>query len=110
MKAVQFGLSTDKAVPGDYTGDGKADFALYRPDSSFWYFLTSEDESFFGFPFGLAGDVPIPGDYDGDGKLDVAVFRPADRLWISNNSGGGNTFITFGLPTDRPVPNAYVKP
>jgi hypothetical protein len=29
--AMQFGSNTDKAVQGDYTGDGKADIAIWRP-------------------------------------------------------------------------------
>ncbi|MFN0141780.1 MAG: FG-GAP-like repeat-containing protein, partial [Pyrinomonadaceae bacterium] len=31
VPAVQFGLGTDKIVPGDFTGDGKTDIAFWRP-------------------------------------------------------------------------------
>ena len=48
---------TDKPVSGDYTGDGKADIAFFRPSTGFWFILRSEDNSFFSFPFGTLGDI-----------------------------------------------------
>jgi CSLREA domain-containing protein len=109
LLAFQFGTPTDKAVPGDYTGDGKADIAFFRPSTGFWYVLRSEDFNFFAFPFGTTGDIPVPGDYDGDGKFDAAVFRPSASTWYLNRSTAGVQIISFGLPTDQPVPNAYVR-
>jgi hypothetical protein len=108
--ALQFGSSTEKAVPGDWTGDGKADVAFYRPSTGSWFVMRSEDFSFFSFPFGTTGDIPSPGDYDGDGKFDAAVFRPTGSTWFINRSGGGQTIQQFGLSSDTPVPNAYVRP
>ena len=70
--ALQFGSSTDKIVPADFTGDGKADIAVWRPSSGEWFVLRSEDSSFFSFPFGTTGDTPMPTDYDNDGKVDAA--------------------------------------
>lgn len=82
IKAVQFGQAGDKAIAGDYTGDGKTDVAFFRPSSGQWFILRSEDNSYYGFPFGSNGDVPTPGDYDGDGKFDAAVFRLRVRSGI----------------------------
>lgn len=59
-------------------GDGKADFAFFRPSNGIWFVLRSEDTSLYSFPFGTGIDIPAPGDYDGDGKFDAAVFRPSD--------------------------------
>ena len=109
MFATQFGAPTDRAVPGDYTGDGKADIAFWRPSNGNWFILRSEDLSFFAFPFGATGDVPVPGDYDGDGKFDAGVFRPSTFNWFVQRSTAGTLIQQFGIAGDRPTPNAFVR-
>ena len=106
---MQFGSNTDKAVPGDFTGDGKADVAFYRPGNGNWFILRSEDFSYYAFPFGGAGDIPVPGDYDGDGKFDAGIFRPSSATWFVLRSTAGQLIFPFGISTDMPVPNAYVR-
>ena len=108
MVVFSFGISTDKLAPGDFTGDGKADVAFWRPASGEWFVLRSEDQSYYSFPFGTSGDLPAPGDYDGDGKFDAAIFRPSNSTWFVNKSTGGNLIQNFGQSGDRPVPNAFV--
>ena len=104
-RAFGFGASTDVMVPGDYTGDGKADIAFWRPSTGEWFVLRSEDGSFFAFPFGGAGDIPAPADYDGDGITDAAVFRPSTGTWfVLRSSDQGVSIVSFGSATDRPVP------
>ncbi len=105
--ATQFGASSDKLVPADFTGDGKTDIAFWRPSTGFWYVLRSEDFSFYALPFGLNGDIPVPADFDADGKGDVAVFRPSTSTWYINNSGGGLASQQFGVFGDLPVPADY---
>ncbi len=105
--ATQFGSPTDKLVAADYTGDGKADIAFFRPSTGFWYILRSEDSSFYAFPFGANGDIPAPADFDGDGKADAAVFRPSTATWFIQNSGGGTTIQAFGAAGDVPVVGDY---
>jgi hypothetical protein len=106
--AFGFGVSTDKPVQGDYTGDGKSDVAIWRPATGEWFVLRSENLSYYSVPFGISPDVPAPGDYDGDGKIDTTVFRPSSATWFIQRSSGGTTAIGFGNGTDRPIPNAYI--
>jgi len=61
FKAVQFGLSTDIPVPGDYDGDGRHDIAVFR--QGIWYLLQST-EGFKAVQWGTSGDVPVSVRYD----------------------------------------------
>ena len=107
--AAQFGVSTDKTVQGDYTGDGKADLAVWRPSTGEWFVQRSEDNSYFSFVFGFGTDIPAPGDYDGDGKTDAAVFRPSNATWFVQNTTTGTSIQQFGLAGDNPVANAFSR-
>jgi len=49
----------------------------------------------------------VAADYDGDGKSDVAVFRSG--TWYLNRTTAGFTGFAFGMATDKPVPNAFVR-
>lgn len=101
-----FGLGTDRPVPADYDGDGRADFAVFRPSTGVWYILRSSDGLVTSVNFGLGTDKAVQGDYDGDLKADIAVFR--DGNWyILRSSDNGFVAVNWGLDTDKPVPGDY---
>ncbi len=107
-----WGLTGDVAVPGDYDGDGKTDFSVYRPAtataSAVWWIMKSStlDTSYYSVPFGAVGDVPAAADFDGDGKTDVAIYR-AGVWYIQQSSDGAVSYPQFGLGTDIPTPKDF---
>ncbi|HWN43167.1 MAG TPA: VCBS repeat-containing protein [Thermoanaerobaculia bacterium] len=108
-----WGLSSDKLVPEDYDGDGKADPAVFRPSDGYWYIQywspVPSGPEWLSVQFGYSTDRPVPGDYDGDGKADLAVFRPSNGTWyILQSSTTPNTdVVQWGVSTDIPVPGDY---
>ncbi|HTB71637.1 MAG TPA: VCBS repeat-containing protein [Polyangiaceae bacterium] len=106
-----FGASTDYPYAGDFDGDGKAEFALFRPVSSTSasiFILNTTSGVFSTNTFGEEDDDPVHGDFDGDGKSDIAVWRPSNGSWYVIPSGGGSYGpVQWGLAGDFPVPGDY---
>lgn len=80
---VNWGLGSDQAAPGDYTGDGKADFCVVRSVSNrlIWFIhpgtggFDAVSDANRVVRFGLPTDAVVPGDFDGDGTTDISVTR-----------------------------------
>jgi hypothetical protein len=117
---VQWGLATDKVVPGDYDGDARTDVAVWRPTDGNWYWIRSSSKTVGNTPgatssvtqWGTAGDIPQPADYDGDKIMDFAVFRqnadPTQNFWyIRNSTGGTLTALEWGQQGDQPATSPY---
>jgi hypothetical protein len=102
-----WGAGSDRPVPGDYDGDGLTDIAVFRAAGD-WYIRKSTGGVTIK-NWGNSDDQPVPGDYNGDGQTDIAVWRPTEGTWYVLNSGTNTSSNYYlGLPSDLPVPGAFV--
>ncbi|HEY0457953.1 MAG TPA: FG-GAP-like repeat-containing protein [Pyrinomonadaceae bacterium] len=101
FSAVQFGQNGDRPAPGDFDGNGRMDYTVYR--NGVWFTLSNPNANVSITNFGLSNDDPLPGDYNGDGEDDPAVWRPSDGTWYILPSHGLFTSVQWGTSGDRPV-------
>ena len=102
--SAQFGGAAfgDIVTPGNYDGDRKIDYSVYRNGT--WFILNSSTGAATIEQFGLADDKPVPADYDGDGRSDIAVWRPSNGVWyIHRSSDNSYDYKHFGMNGDMPV-------
>lgn len=104
-----WGTNNDVPRPGDYDGDGRTDFCVYRKDAAArtatWYIMYSSTGGTAQIQYGLDTDKPAQADFDGDGKTDIAVYRASNGYWYIHQSSDSTTVSrTFGSSLDEPVP------
>jgi cyclophilin family peptidyl-prolyl cis-trans isomerase len=71
---------------GDFTGDGRADIALFNPVSGVWRVLASNGGGFEKLTFDTWDPTadwttPLAGDFNGDGRDDIAARNLDDGGW-----------------------------
>lgn len=91
----RFGDPGDRAVRGDWDGDGTETVGVFRQGS--WYLNNSNDNSppEISFGFGNPGDVPLVGDWDGDGIDSVGVWR-SGAWYLRATNASASSFVTIG--------------
>ena len=107
-----WGTSGDVPLQGDFDGDGKTDFAIYRPSSgagnSSWWITKSSDNTYYSVTLGSSADIAAPADFDGDGRTDIAVWRPSTGMWFIVQSSNGTTiYPQYGSSGDLPAPSDF---
>jgi hypothetical protein len=116
LDTFQFGTPTDIIVPGNHSGDARADVTTIRGNMGAIDWTTHESGTGTVQPvvtFGAtATDFPLSGDFDGDGLDDYAVFRPnIDPLqtiftFRPSSDPGTPISVNFGKNGDYPVENS----
>lgn len=82
----QWGLPGDVPISGDYDGDRKTDFVVFRPSNLLWYLRWSSFNGNMVIQFGLPGDILDELDFEGDSRSDLAVYRPSNSKWYIRES------------------------
>lgn len=111
-----WGLNGDVSAIGDYDGDGKADYAVFRQSNGIFYIIKSSDNTVQTIRFGQSGDKILIADYTADGKDDVAITRTSlnsgtpIQFWYFASSGpfaGRQVEVDWGITGDTPVSGDY---
>jgi hypothetical protein len=108
---LDWGAAGDVPVAGNYAGDARTDYAVWRPVNGAWYIAPSDGSAPYAISWGGGrfGDVPVPADYDGDGRTDLAVFRmgAAATWYVVPSSGAAPYSFAWGTWGDMPAPGDY---
>lgn len=107
--------NTDFYILGDFLGDSRMDFAVWRGFGSTadgnWYIRENGGNGFVARFLGnpstntVAGDIAVAGDFGGDSKYDIAIYRPSNNTfyWYNSVTDLQLRATRFGEPGDRPV-------
>jgi len=113
-------VSSIVPVPADYTGGGRADFAIFDKVASIYYVKSAANPgalalvSAIGDRAHASGIDPIPADYSGDGRADFAIQDATVATDFVKYSTAPNTLALVaqvGSPArdNLPIANANVN-
>jgi hypothetical protein len=103
-----FGTAGDRAVAGDFNGDGVATIGIFR--HGIWFLDVDGDGHWSRgdayVELGGYGDLPVVGDFNGDGIDDLGVYRAG--IWLLDTDGNRrldahDKVFELGGPDDLPV-------
>jgi hypothetical protein len=101
--ALNYGISGDYPVVGDWDGNGTVTIGIYRGGKFFLKNTNAVGFADYIFAFGQMGDQPIAGDWNGDGTDTVGVYRPSNGQFLllnSNSVGDADVSFFLGNPGD----------
>jgi hypothetical protein len=114
-RVLQFGLTGDVPVTGDWDGSGVIRAGVFRNGQWFldWNNNGRWDEGDREFSFGMPGDLPVTGDWNHNGITKAGVFR--NGIWILDWNGeqrfsSHSRQFSFGAPGDIPVTGNWDGP
>lgn len=91
------GGTNARLIPGDFNGDGRADYGVHPNNSSQYILRFSNTLATETVIFGSFNDYVTTGDFDGDGKTDFAFTRGGSRVglawYILERDGGGTGLL-----------------
>jgi serine-aspartate repeat-containing protein C/D/E len=104
----EYGTKGDRAVVGDWNGDGIYTIGIFR--NGVWFLDMDGDgrwsDGDLMVEFGQEGDLPVVGDWTGDGITKLGVYRNGKFYLDTNNNhqlDAADKVIELGRAGDRPV-------
>lgn len=104
----EYGVKNDRALVGDWNGDGIYTVGVYRNGE---WFLDMDGDGRWSdgdlmIEFGQEGDLPVVGDWNGDGISQLGIYRNGTFHLDSNNDhklDATDKVFQFGHAGDKPV-------
>lgn len=94
-------------IPGDFDGDGKTDYVLFRPSNVNWYIRGSVTGTISSFSFGNSTDIPMIGNWTTPTGAEAALFRPSNGTFYVRLASGTVETVPFGTNGDMPLIGAW---
>jgi N-acetylmuramoyl-L-alanine amidase len=102
------GAVTGSGAFGDFTGNGRTDYVIFRPANGTWYVRDSAGAgNVSSFGFGQGGDIPLIGNWSTPNGAEAALFRPSTGMWYVRFQNGGISSFSFGVAGDVPLIGAW---